>query len=132
MKLYNFNTWNFYTLRRWVFTFSSEKVLDSCKIGPPRFYQMSTFWDPLNPKKWFSRMCLSVCQEMKVKFVSQPFLTNGSGFIHQKRFFTKSKNPFFGQTMRDTKKCYRLKLFISKKSTNFVWTIFYKNARFLF
>ena len=22
---------------------------------------MSTFWDPLNPKKWFSRRCLSVC-----------------------------------------------------------------------
>ena len=43
------------------FTFSSEKVLDLCKMGPPRFCQMSTFWDPLNPKKWFSRMCLSVC-----------------------------------------------------------------------
>ena len=28
---------------------------------PPRFCQMSTFWDPLNPKKWFSRMCLSAC-----------------------------------------------------------------------
>ena len=61
--------------------------------------------------------CLSVCdrldwplvhfflsQEMKVKFVSQPFLTNGSGFIYQ-TVFTKLKNPFSGQTMRDTKKC---------------------------
>ena len=39
---------------------------------------------------------------MKVKFVSQPFLTNGSDdLIHQKRFLTKSKNAFSGQTMRD-------------------------------
>ena len=43
-----------------IFTFSSEKVLDLCKMWPPRFCQMSTFWDPLNPKKWFLRMCLSV------------------------------------------------------------------------
>ena len=44
------------------FTFSSEKVLDLCKMWhPPHFCQMSTFWDPLNPKKWFLRMCLSVC-----------------------------------------------------------------------
>ena len=47
-----------------IVTFSSEKVLYLCKMWrppPPRFCQMSTFWDPLNPKKWFSRMCLSVC-----------------------------------------------------------------------
>ena len=44
-----------------VITFSSEKVLDLCKMWPPRFCQMSSFWDPLNPKKWFLRMCLSVC-----------------------------------------------------------------------
>ena len=68
---------------------------------------------------------------MKVKFVNQPFLTNGSGFIHQKRFFIKSKNQFFGQTMRDTKKCQEVKLFISKISTNLILTIFLKNVRFL-
>ena len=55
----------------WFFTFSSEKVLDLCKMWPPpppppRFCQMSTFWDPLNPKKWFSRMCLSGCVCMSV------------------------------------------------------------------
>ena len=31
---------------------------------------------------------------MKVKFVSQPFLTNGSGFIHQRRFLQNWKIHF--------------------------------------
>ena len=31
---------------------------------------------------------------MKVKFVSQPFLTNGSGFIHQRRFLQNWKSIF--------------------------------------
>ena len=42
---------------------------------------------------------------MKVKFVSQPFLTNGSGFIHQRRFLQNWKIHFQRQTIRDTKKC---------------------------
>ena len=55
------NSW--LTNLTFIFTFSSEKVLDLCKMWPPppRFCQMWTFWDPLNPKKWFLRMCLSVC-----------------------------------------------------------------------
>ena len=31
---------------------------------------------------------------MKVKFVSQPFLTNGYGFIHQRRFYKIEKSIF--------------------------------------
>ena len=31
---------------------------------------------------------------MKVKFVSQPFLTNGYGFIHKKRFLQNKKSIF--------------------------------------
>ena len=56
-------TTNFLTIN--LFTFSSEKVLDLCKMWTPpptpRFCQMFMFWDPLNSKKRFSRMCLSVC-----------------------------------------------------------------------
>ena len=64
MKLYLFTIcYNLYVRFNKNITFSSEKVLDLCKMGPPppRFCQISTFRDPLNPKKWFSRMCLSVC-----------------------------------------------------------------------
>ena len=61
---------------------------------------------------------------MKVKFVSQPFLINGSGFIHQKRFFTKSKNPFSGQTMRDTKKILKNKIVRFKKIYKFCFDHF--------
>ena len=33
---------------------------------------------------WISLWYTFLCQERKVKFVSQPFLTNDSGFIHQR------------------------------------------------
>ena len=54
-----YNLSNFSKMK--LFTFSSEKVLDLCKMGPPRFCQMSTFWDPLNPKIEVSQKCLPVC-----------------------------------------------------------------------
>ena len=92
-----------------LFTFSSETVLNLCKIWPPRF---SSNLYVLRPPEWekmvfgMVSVCPSVClhdnfwknwsiglafgilfqcQKLKVKFFSQPFL-NGSGFIHQKRF----------------------------------------------
>ena len=62
---------------------------------------------------------------MKVKFVSQPFLTNGSGFIHQKRFLQNQKIHFPAK-LCEIRKNVRLKLFISKKSTNFFLPFFGK------
>ena len=105
------------------FTFSSEKVLDLCKIWPPPHPPFSSNLHVLRPpeseNRGFAKVCLSVClsacihdnfwknwpiglklgtlvecQEMKVKFVSQPFLTNGSGFIHKKRFLPNKKIYF--------------------------------------
>ena len=44
-----------------------------------------------------------------VKFVSQPFLTNGSGFIHQKQFFYKIKKSIFRPNYVRYKKMLKIK-----------------------
>ena len=56
---------------------------------------------------------------MKVKFVSQPFLTKGSGFIHQKRFFTKSKKSIFRQNYARYEKMLRSKIVQRKEIYKF-------------
>ena len=43
----------------------------------PHFCRMSTFWNTLNPKKWFSRICLSVCQKKIFFFWKKMFFIVG-------------------------------------------------------
>ena len=44
--------------------------------------------------------------KMKVKFVSQPFLTNGSGFIHQNGFL-RNQNIYFPAKLCEIRKHVR-------------------------
>ena len=56
---------------------------------------------------------------MKVKFVSQPFLTNGSGFIYQKPVFYKIKKSIFRPNYARYEKILKSKIVPLKEIYNF-------------
>ena len=60
---------------------------------------------------------------MKVKFVSQPFLTNGSGFIHQRRFLQNFKIHFPAK-LCEIRKNVRSKIIHLKKTYQFCFNHF--------
>ena len=113
------------------------------------FHKISTFWDPLSEKNGFydgvflpfgvvykhdnfrkdyrTGLCFGILLEglkRKEEFVNQPFWTNGSGFIHQKRFFHYQIFNFSTKIYEIWKKCWGTKFFISKGSTTLVLIIF--------
>ena len=63
---------------------------------------------------------------MKVKFVSQPFLTNGSGFIHQKdkNCFYKIKKSIFPPNYARCEKMLRSKIVHLKETYKFGFDYF--------
>ena len=60
----------------------------------------------------------------KDEFVNQKFLTNGSGLIHKKRSSKNQRFNFPSKIYEIQEKILNTKLFISKRSTNFLMTIF--------
>ena len=60
---------------------------------------------------------------MKVKFVSQPFLTNGSGFIHQSRFLQNWK-IHFPANLCEIEKMLRSKIIHHKETYKFCFDHF--------
>ena len=128
-----------------IFTFSSEKVCAKC--DPPPFLANVHVLRPSEPEKMvFAKVsvCLSVCihdnfwknwpielklgtlvkcQEMKVNFVSQPFLTNGSGFIHKNGFY-KIKKSIFRPNNARYEKMLETKIVYLKKIYNFYFDHF--------
>ena len=63
-------------------------------------------------------------QEMKVKFVSQPFLTNGSGFIHLKNGFYKIKKSIFRPNYARYEKMLTSKIIHLKETYKFCFDHF--------
>ena len=66
---------------------------------------------------------------MKVKLLSQPFLTNGSGFIHQKQFFYEIKKSIFRPNYARYEKMLRSKIVHLKEIYNFNFDHFLKKRR---
>ena len=67
----------------------------------------------------------------KDKSINEPFLTNDSdGFIHKKRFCKNKKFYFPAKIYEIRQKCWKAKFFISKRSANFLVTIFYRSYIF--
>ena len=60
---------------------------------------------------------------MKVKFVSQPFLTNGSGFIYQRRFLQNLKIHFPAK-LCENEKMLRSKIIHLKETYKFFFDHF--------
>ena len=60
----------------------------------------------------------------KDKFVNQPFLTIGSGFIHMKRFY-KKKIQFSHQNIQDTEKMLRNRIVYFKEIYKFATEHFF-------
>ena len=89
--------WNFRTFFYWFLHFHHKWEGEN---DFRNFYQIFTFCDPFNQKKWILQKCLSLLYrnwKSKVKFVNQPHPKNMSKFEHflcfWKKFINKSKIP---------------------------------------
>ena len=68
------------------------------------------------------------CQEMKVKFDSQPFLTNGSGFI-LKKLFLQNKKSIFRPNYSRYEKMFKSKIVHLKQTYKFYFNHFLEKCR---